>query len=69
MNLDNSEPTTCINDLIKQTNLVSNMTLTKLSREQLIARILNAMEELFEDFQESGPKFFLERYYQRWLHR
>jgi biotin--protein ligase len=69
VNLDNSEPTTCINDMIEQRNMVSNMALRKLNREQLLARILNEMEDLVKDFQESGPKSFLEKYYLRWLHR
>ena len=69
MNLDNSEPTTCINDMIEQRMEESKIPLKKLSREQLLASILSKMEELVEDFQDTGPKCFLEKYYLRWLHR
>ncbi|XP_028414623.1 biotin--protein ligase-like [Dendronephthya gigantea] len=68
VNLDNSEPTSCINDMIQQHNVASNMALRKLSREQLLARILNEMEDIVQVFQRDGPKQFLTKYYQRWLH-
>ena len=69
MNLDNSEPTTCINDMIEHKNMASNLVLEKLCKEHLLARILNEMEDLVNNFQEFGPKSFLEKYYLRWLHR
>ena len=69
MNLDNSEPTTCINHIVEQQNIMSNAGLKKLSREQLLARILNETEDLVQDFQQQGPKYFCEKYHLRWLHR
>ena len=69
MNLDNNEPTTCINEMIEQQSVQSKLALKKLSREQLLARILCKMEHLVEDFQNAGPGGFLEKYYLRWLHR
>ncbi|XP_046847974.1 biotin--protein ligase-like [Xenia sp. Carnegie-2017] len=56
-------PTTCINEIIEQHKL-----LKKISKEELLARILNKMEELVEDFQLNGPEMFLQKYYSRWLH-
>lgn len=35
----------------------------------MLARILNEMEDLVEEFQRDGPKQFLMKYYLRWLHR
>ena len=70
VNLDNSEPTTCINDIILQReDQLYERKLKKLSREQLLARILNAVERFMEDFQLNGPKNILTKYYKRWLHR
>lgn len=70
--MDNSEPTTCINDIIilqREDKHTYEQKLKKLSREQLLARILNAVERFMEDFQLNGPKNILTKYYKRWLHR
>ncbi|XP_046847972.1 LOW QUALITY PROTEIN: biotin--protein ligase-like [Xenia sp. Carnegie-2017] len=64
INVDNHQPTTCINKIIEQHKLSK-----KISKEELLARILNKMEELVEDFQLNGPEMFLQKYYSRWLHR
>ncbi|XP_046849014.1 biotin--protein ligase-like [Xenia sp. Carnegie-2017] len=63
INVDNHQPTTCINEIIEQHKLSK-----KISKEELLARILNKMEELVEDFQLNGPEMFLQKYYSRWLH-
>lgn len=55
--------------MVEQQSIISNITLEKLPREQLLARILNEMESIVEAFQEFGLKSFLQKYYLRWLHR
>jgi biotin-(acetyl-CoA carboxylase) ligase len=55
--------------MIECRSRTSNLVLRKLNKEQLLARILNEMENLVQNFQEFGPDSFLEKYYHRWLHR
>ncbi|XP_022103514.1 biotin--protein ligase-like isoform X2 [Acanthaster planci] len=67
-NVDNSDPTICINDLVRLHNKQTNSDLPLLTVEQLIARAVNQIESLIGGFQREGPKLFLETYYRRWLH-
>ncbi|XP_068600959.1 biotin--protein ligase [Brachionichthys hirsutus] len=67
-NVTNSNPTVCINDLIKQYNIQHNCSLQPLSCAQLIARTVNCLEALISSFQRGGPDTVLPTYYKRWLH-
>ncbi|KAL4608729.1 biotin-protein ligase isoform X1 [Arapaima gigas] len=67
-NVDNSNPTICINDLVVQHNRQWGSTLKLLSTSQLIARSISKLEELIDTFQDSGPHAILPLYYKRWVH-
>uniref|UniRef100_A0AAX7T2M5 BPL/LPL catalytic domain-containing protein n=1 Tax=Astatotilapia calliptera TaxID=8154 RepID=A0AAX7T2M5_ASTCA len=67
-NVTNSNPTVCINDLIQSYNLQHNCSLQPLSCAQLIARTVNCLEALIDNFQQGGPESVLPTYYKRWLH-
>lgn len=69
VNITNSNPTICINDLIQQHNIQHNCSLQQLSCAQFIARMLNCLEVLISSFQQGGPDAILPTYYKRWLHR
>lgn len=69
LNLNNSNPTTCINDLIREYNAANNTTLPAIQYERFFALIFNEIEHLLNAVQ-SARNFdkFYEQYYQLWLH-
>uniref|UniRef100_A0A8C7X0M3 Holocarboxylase synthetase n=1 Tax=Oryzias sinensis TaxID=183150 RepID=A0A8C7X0M3_9TELE len=69
INVTNSNPTVCINDLIQQYNRQNGCSLEPLSCSLLIARTVNCLETLIGRFQQEGPDGVLPIYYKRWLHR
>ena len=71
INLNNSEPTDCINDVISRRNAEigdQGARLELLRKEELLARILTQFEIFNNTFQKEGFHPFLETYYKRWLH-
>jgi len=71
INLNNSEPTDCINDVIMRRNQEvgdSEKPLEMFRKEELLARIMTTFEDFNETFQRQGFSPFLQRYYKRWLH-
>ncbi|XP_069021114.1 biotin--protein ligase [Embiotoca jacksoni] len=67
-NVTNSNPTICINDLIRQHNQQHSSSLQPLSCSQLIGRTVSCLEVLISSFQQGGPDAILPTYYKRWLH-
>ncbi|XP_077360331.1 biotin--protein ligase isoform X2 [Festucalex cinctus] len=67
-NVSNSNPTLCVNDLIRQHNIQHNRKLEALSCAQLIARTVSCLESLIDCFQHGGAQEILPLYYERWLH-
>ncbi|XP_078619716.1 biotin--protein ligase-like isoform X1 [Branchiostoma floridae x Branchiostoma japonicum] len=67
-NVSNSNPTICINDLVKQHNKLHNTDLPDFTTEELIARAVTIIEEVVQEFQENGSDTFFQRYYNRWIH-
>uniref|UniRef100_UPI0037E70A27 biotin--protein ligase n=1 Tax=Semicossyphus pulcher TaxID=241346 RepID=UPI0037E70A27 len=67
-NVTNSNPTVCINDLIRQYNTEQSCSLQPLSCSQLIARTVTCLETLIASFQRGGPDAVLPTYYSRWIH-
>jgi biotin--protein ligase len=64
INLNNPHPTVSINDVIKQQGLPA------LDREEVLAHALVTFESYYNEFCEKGMgKWFLDKYYDRWLHR
>ncbi|XP_035391464.1 biotin--protein ligase isoform X2 [Electrophorus electricus] len=68
LNVSNSNPTICVNDLVAQHNREHGCSLEPLSPEQLIGRSVTLLEELIGRFQLQGPQAALPLYYQRWVH-
>ena len=69
VNLANSKPTISINEIISQHNKEHNTNLEPLVLEEILARTVNNMEALVDDFQDNGSDSFLTNYYKHWLHR
>ncbi|XP_053242666.1 biotin--protein ligase [Podarcis raffonei] len=67
-NVNNSNPTICINDLIMEHNKTKNTELKPLSADYLIARSVTVLESLINTFQEKGPNGVLPMYYKYWVH-
>lgn len=67
-NVNNSNPTICINDLILEHNKSKNTNLKPLSADCLIARSVTVLETLINVFQERGPNGVLPLYYKYWVH-
>ena len=66
--MSNSNPTTCINDIIREYNFNTGCYLKEIEREIYFARLFNCMERLIDAFQQQGPEFVLNEYYKYWLH-
>lgn len=69
INITNCEPTISVNEIITQYNNDHKTNLKPLTIEEMLARTVNKVEALIEDFQENGSEPFLKKYYNRWLHR
>lgn len=64
INLNNPHPTVSINEVIQQQGL------PKLDREEVLAHALVTFEKYYSEFCEKGMgEWFLDKYYDRWLHR
>ncbi|XP_071492497.1 biotin--protein ligase-like [Diadema antillarum] len=68
VNVSNSVPTTCINDILHKYNAEKGTNLSPVSMEMVIARSITEMERMINAFQEKGAESFLPVYYKRWLH-
>ncbi|XP_068157492.1 biotin--protein ligase isoform X2 [Drosophila tropicalis] len=68
INLNNSNPTVCINDMIKEFNERSVEKLPLLKYEEFIALIFNEIERLLADVQNGDFESFYTLYYSLWLH-
>ncbi|KAM9566601.1 biotin--protein ligase [Guaruba guarouba] len=67
-NVNNSNPTICINDLITKFNKKKGKSLKPLTADCLIARTVTVLERLIDIFQEKGPNGVLPCYYKYWVH-
>ncbi|XP_075145553.1 holocarboxylase synthetase-like protein isoform X2 [Haematobia irritans] len=68
INLDNSKPTICINDMIREYNHSNQKSLPLLKYEQYIALMFNEIEYLVELVQGGDFEKFYKIYYDLWLH-
>lgn len=69
INISNTKPTISVNEIISLHNSEHGTNLKQLTSEEMLARTVNKIETLIEDFQENGSAPFLKKYYNRWLHR
>lgn len=68
LNVNNSNPTLCINDLIKDYNRNYNKNLSLLEYEKTFAQIFTEIEKLLERVQNGDLALLYELYYKYWLH-
>ncbi|KAL1501975.1 hypothetical protein ABEB36_007193 [Hypothenemus hampei] len=69
INLSNSNPTTCLNDVIADVNSKNNIDIPLLTHEKLFAQIFNETEKLINRFQMGDVDYFYDYYYEYWLHQ
>ncbi|XP_050976887.1 biotin--protein ligase [Labeo rohita] len=67
-NVSNSNPTVCINDLVRQQNREHGLGLEPLATAQLIGRSVTLLERYVSEFQLHGSQALLPLYYRRWVH-
>ncbi|CAK1593943.1 unnamed protein product [Parnassius mnemosyne] len=69
VNISNSVPTTCVNDIIFEYNKERGTNLASISIEKFLARYCSQLERILDYIDtEGGLETFLEQYYQYWLH-
>ncbi|KAK7107296.1 biotin--protein ligase-like [Littorina saxatilis] len=68
VNVSNSQPTICVNDIIQLHNAERGSNLTTLSTSQVLATAVSAMETTLTQFQKKGHLDFCQQYYKYWLH-
>ncbi|KAJ3679336.1 hypothetical protein LUZ60_017347 [Juncus effusus] len=64
LNVDNENPTTCLNAVIRKMNPNS----VKLEREEILATFFNKFEDLFDIFVNQGFHVLEDLYCKTWLH-
>lgn len=71
LNLANSTPTVCINDLIREHNSTASAgaQLAPIGYERLLAAIFSELERLFEAVQAGDLQQLYDLYDRLWLHR
>lgn len=69
INLNNKNPTTCVNDMIDKYNKENNTQLETIQFEIFFARIFNEIERIYDIVQNGNMDYFFELYEKNWLHR
>ncbi|XP_010472583.1 PREDICTED: biotin--protein ligase 1, chloroplastic isoform X1 [Camelina sativa] len=64
LNVDNEQPTTCLNAALKDMSPASNL----LKREEILGAFFHQFEKFFDLFMDQGFKSLEELYYRTWLH-
>lgn len=65
LNVDNDQPTTCLNAVLKDISPAASILL---KREEIIAAFFHKFEKFFDLFIDQGFKSLEELYYRTWLH-
>ncbi|XP_062552303.1 biotin--protein ligase isoform X2 [Armigeres subalbatus] len=69
VNLNNSSPTLCINDLIRDYNKLRETNLPQLGYEETLAKFFNTFEKLYTTIQDKDDlQALYDLYYKYWLH-
>lgn len=69
VNLSNSDPTTCINSLIRTHNEQNGTNLEEISFERFFAMTFTELERIYNAVQQDRMEYLYELYYKYWLHR
>lgn len=70
INISNSFPSGCFNDVIDYYNKEANLNLNYIAKEELIARFLNEFEILIDKLEmENGFEILKQLYIENWIHK
>ncbi|CAH1110239.1 unnamed protein product [Psylliodes chrysocephalus] len=69
VNLDNVNPTTCINELISISNETKGTHMKPISYEVYFASVFNEFEKVYNIVQQGDMDHFYDLYYKYWLHK
>lgn len=69
INISNSKPTTCINDVILLYNNKYKKNLKKFTYEEYLALVFNELEKLLDCVEKNNIGYFYNSYYKYWLHK
>ncbi|XP_024007044.1 biotin--protein ligase 1, chloroplastic isoform X2 [Eutrema salsugineum] len=64
LNVDNKQPTTCLNAVLEDMSPASNL----LKREEILGAFFHKFEKFFDLFMDQGFNSLEELYYKKWLH-
>lgn len=68
VNLSNTNPTTCINQVIQDENQKTGANIPEITHEKFFAQVFNETEKLINRFQIGDVDYFFDYYYEYWLH-
>ncbi|CAH2017001.1 unnamed protein product [Acanthoscelides obtectus] len=68
VNLNNQNPTMCINELISATNETKGSNMSKIPYEAYFAAVFNEIERIFIKVQSGDMDYLFDLYYKYWLH-
>ncbi|CAG9853591.1 unnamed protein product [Phyllotreta striolata] len=68
VNLDNSDPTTSINELIRKSNETKCTNMKQIAYEVYFASVFNEFEKIYNVVQTGNVDYFFDLYYKYWLH-
>lgn len=69
INLSNSNPTTCINDVIRDVNEKTGANIPEITHEKFFAQAFNEIEKFIDRYQMGDADYFFDHYYEYWLHK
>lgn len=69
LNVKNSNPTICVNDIVEIYNRSKGLKLGKLSVELTLAQMLNTLELLLDQLDKEGISPLVALYHKYWIHR
>ncbi|KAI1296909.1 Biotin--protein ligase [Halotydeus destructor] len=68
MNVSNSSPTTCLNDIIRNVSSENGAKATEFTVESVIAETLNQLDDLLVKFDQNGVSWAKDAYKANWMH-
>ncbi|CAG9814996.1 unnamed protein product [Phaedon cochleariae] len=68
INLDNGNPTLCVNDMIRTSNETKGTSMKKISYEAYFAAVFNETEKIMKIVQGGDIDYLYDLYYKYWLH-
>ena len=69
VNVNNSNPTMCINDIIRRFNRTEGTNLKPITVGQLAGLVFNNLENIISNIEKFGIQQFQREFYKYWMHK